>query len=143
MQSCPQTASADKLLNCTDLYRLVNIEQTANHRKRKKVYPGDIVVIKGQYEIIAETEELGMKIQQISLINFRNYQNLNLRIDGLVNVYGNNAQGKTNILESIFYSAFGMSHRTGNEDDLVVTSAAICSAAGVLSRIFMALISCG
>lgn len=64
-----------------------------------------------------------MKIQQISLINFRNYQNLNLRIDGLVNVfYGNNAQGKTNILESIFYSAFGMSHRTGNEDDLVKMS---------------------
>lgn len=61
-----------------------------------------------------------MKIQQISLINFRNYQNLNLRIEGLVNVfYGNNAQGKTNILESIFYSAFGMSHRTSNEDDLV------------------------
>ena len=61
-----------------------------------------------------------MKIQQIALINFRNYQNLNLRIDGLVNVfYGNNAQGKTNILESIFYSAFGMSHRTANEDDLV------------------------
>lgn len=64
-----------------------------------------------------------MKIQQISLINFRNYQNLNLQIDGLVNVfYGNNAQGKTNILESIFYSAFGMSHRTSNEDDLVKMS---------------------
>lgn len=64
-----------------------------------------------------------MKIRQISLINFRNYQKLNLRIDGLVNVfYGNNAQGKTNLLESIFYSAFGMSHRTGNEDDLMKMS---------------------
>lgn len=64
-----------------------------------------------------------MIIREISLINFRNYQKLNLRIDCLVNVfYGNNAQGKTNLLEGIFYSAFGMSHRTRNEDDLIKMS---------------------
>lgn len=32
--------------------------------------------------------------------------------------YGKNAQGKTNLLEAIFYAAFGMSHRTFQEDDL-------------------------
>lgn len=61
-----------------------------------------------------------MKIEQINLVNFRNYRDLKLNISGLVNVfYGNNAQGKTNLLESIFYAAFGLSHRTGNEEDLV------------------------
>ncbi|MDD4085163.1 MAG: DNA replication/repair protein RecF [Acholeplasmataceae bacterium] len=61
-----------------------------------------------------------MKIEQINLVNFRNYRDLKLNISGSVNVfYGNNAQGKTNLLESIFYAAFGLSHRTGNEEDLV------------------------
>ena len=37
----------------------------------------------------------------------------------MVNIlYGKNAQGKTNLLEAVFYAAFGMSHRTSQEDDL-------------------------
>lgn len=61
-----------------------------------------------------------MKVQNISLINFRNYQKLNVKTDGMVNIfYGNNAQGKTNLLECIYYAAFGMSHRTSTEDDLL------------------------
>lgn len=38
----------------------------------------------------------------------------------MINVfYGQNAQGKTNILEAIFYSSFGVSHRTSSEEDLL------------------------
>ncbi|MGE4588147.1 MAG: RNA-binding S4 domain-containing protein [Acidaminococcaceae bacterium] len=36
---------------------LVTLNQQPIKEKRKKVYPGDSVVIKGQYEIIVETEE--------------------------------------------------------------------------------------
>lgn len=37
----------------------------------------------------------------------------------MVNIfYGQNAQGKTNLLEAMFYAAFGMSHRTAQEDDM-------------------------
>lgn len=36
---------------------LVTLNQNAITEKRKKIYPGDVVVIKGQYEIIVETEE--------------------------------------------------------------------------------------
>ena len=36
---------------------LVTLNQQPIKEKRKKVYPGDIVVIKEQYEIIVETEE--------------------------------------------------------------------------------------
>ena len=36
---------------------LVTLNGQTIKEKRKKVYPGDVVVIKGQYEIIVETEE--------------------------------------------------------------------------------------
>lgn len=61
-----------------------------------------------------------MKINKIYAVNFRNYGDCNLDFSSMINVfYGQNAQGKTNILEAIFYSAFGMSHRTFTEEDLL------------------------
>lgn len=61
-----------------------------------------------------------MKINRIYAVNFRNYAACNLKFTSMINVfYGANAQGKTNILEAIFYSAFGFSHRTSSEDDLM------------------------
>lgn len=60
-----------------------------------------------------------MKIKGLYLHNFRNYGLCSLQFPGMVNIfYGKNAQGKTNLLEAIFYAAFGMSHRTFQEDDL-------------------------
>ena len=64
-----------------------------------------------------------MKINKIYAVNFRNYSSCNLDFSSMINVfYGQNAQGKTNILEAIFYSSFGMSHRTFMEDDLLKIS---------------------
>ena len=64
-----------------------------------------------------------MKINKIYAVNFRNYSFCNLDFSSMINVfYGQNAQGKTNILEAIFYSSFGMSHRTFTEDDLLKIS---------------------
>ena len=61
-----------------------------------------------------------MKVKGIYAVKFRNYSSCQLDIPSMINVfYGQNAQGKTNILEAIFYSSFGMSHRTSSEDDLV------------------------
>ncbi len=60
-----------------------------------------------------------MKIKGLYLHNFRNYCLCSLQFPAMVNIfYGKNAQGKTNLLEAIFYAAFGMSHRTFQEDDL-------------------------
>lgn len=60
-----------------------------------------------------------MKINGLYLHNFRNYQQCSLQFPAMVNIlYGKNAQGKTNLLEAVFYAAFGMSHRTWQEDDL-------------------------
>lgn len=61
-----------------------------------------------------------MKIRNISLMNYRNYDQLNIELGKDVNVFqGENAQGKTNILEAIYYCAFGRSHRTVKSKDLI------------------------
>ena len=61
-----------------------------------------------------------MRIDRLQLVNFRNYDHCTISFDKMVTVfYGKNGQGKTNILESIFYSAFGLSHRTNKEDEMV------------------------
>lgn len=61
-----------------------------------------------------------MYVKNISLLNYRNYESLNIQLIKNVNVFiGDNAQGKTNILESIYYSAFGKSHRTSKDKELI------------------------
>ena len=61
-----------------------------------------------------------MYIKNISLINFRNYESLQLNLSRNVNVFkGDNAQGKTNILEAVYYCAFAKSHRTSRDKELI------------------------
>lgn len=61
-----------------------------------------------------------MYIKYINLLNFRNYDELSIELNKNVNVIiGNNAQGKTNILESIYFSSIGKSHRTSKDKELV------------------------
>lgn len=61
-----------------------------------------------------------MYIKNLQLINFRNYENLVLEFSEGINVFiGNNAQGKTNILESIYYCSIGKSHRTNKDKELI------------------------
>lgn len=57
-----------------------------------------------------------MFLSEIFLVNFRNYSNLKLKFDKNINIFiGNNAQGKTNILESIYFLSITKSHRTNKE----------------------------
>jgi DNA replication and repair protein RecF len=54
------------------------------------------------------------------LKNYRNYSSLELNFDNKVNVFiGLNAQGKTNLMESIHVLAFAKSHRTTNDKELI------------------------
>ena len=60
-----------------------------------------------------------MNLTKINLINFRNYTKCNIKFNDRVNIFiGNNAQGKTNILESIYVLALTKSYRT-NYDDIL------------------------
>ena len=61
-----------------------------------------------------------MYIQKVKLENFRNYEKAEIEFDKNVNIiYGDNAQGKTNILEAIFVCSLGKSFRTNNEKELI------------------------
>lgn len=61
-----------------------------------------------------------MLITNLKLQNFRNYNKLNINFNNNINIlYGDNAQGKTNILESIFISSIGKSFRTNKDKELI------------------------
>ena len=61
-----------------------------------------------------------MKIKSLKLKNFRNYEFLQLDFDSSTNIfYGNNAQGKTNILEAVYLSGTTKSHRGIKDKDLI------------------------
>lgn len=61
-----------------------------------------------------------MFVKYINLINFRNYENISIELCEGTNVFiGDNAQGKTNILEALYYSSVGKSHRTNKDKELI------------------------
>lgn len=61
-----------------------------------------------------------MFISRLKLINFRNYSSLDIELHNKLNIFiGNNAQGKTNILESIYLTGFGKSFRTSKDKELI------------------------
>ena len=61
-----------------------------------------------------------MYIEKIKLSNFRNYIEQEIELDKNINIfYGNNAQGKTNIIEAIYLSAIGKSCRTSKDKELI------------------------
>lgn len=63
---------------------------------------------------------LKMYIDNLKIQNFRNYKYQEVNFENKINIfYGDNAQGKTNILESIFISSFGKSFRTNKEKELI------------------------
>lgn len=61
-----------------------------------------------------------MIVESLSLKNYRNYENLTLDFSDGINIfYGNNAQGKTNILEAVYMSGTTKSHRTSKDMELI------------------------
>lgn len=61
-----------------------------------------------------------MYVKKIELQNFRNYETLEAIFDPKVNVfYGENAQGKTNLLEGIYMTSMGKSFRTNKDRDMI------------------------
>ena len=61
-----------------------------------------------------------MKLTNLQLQNFRNYESVQLEFTEGVHVFiGENAQGKTNLMESIYALAMTKSHRTTNDKELI------------------------
>ncbi len=61
-----------------------------------------------------------MYIKSLTLKNFRNYEEQSLLFDEKTNIFlGNNAQGKTNLLESLYLFSMGKSFRTNQDLELI------------------------
>lgn len=61
-----------------------------------------------------------MYLKDINIRNFRNYKNLSVEfIDGINIIYGNNGQGKTNLLESLYVLGMTKSHRSYIDNNLI------------------------
>lgn len=61
-----------------------------------------------------------MYIKNIKIKDFRNYDELELEFNNKVNfILGQNAQGKTNLLESLYITSIGKSFRTGRDSEMI------------------------
>lgn len=68
-----------------------------------------------------------MYIQNLKLTNFRNYENQEINFINGINLFlGFNAQGKTNIIEAIYLSAFGKSYRTLKDAEVILFNKDFC-----------------
>ena len=74
-----------------------------------------------------------MYLSKIEVKNFRNYKKQKLKLCNTTNIFiGDNAQGKTNILESIYILALTKSHRLGFENNIIQNGYNSCSISGLL-----------
>ena len=90
----------------------VSVNGEIDTRRGRKLYGGML------YHLAEKKSKL--KIKSLKLKNFRNYELLNLEFDGSTNIfYGDNAQGKTNILEAVYLSGTTKSHRGSKDRDMI------------------------
>ena len=61
-----------------------------------------------------------MYIEKLKLKNYRNYNEIEVNFDKHINIiYGNNAEGKTNLLESIYMCSTSKSHKNSKENEII------------------------
>lgn len=65
-----------------------------------------------------------MWVKNLKIKNFRNYKEQEINFENGINIFfGENAQGKTNIIEAIYLSAIGKSFRTKKDKELILENA--------------------
>lgn len=76
-----------------------------------------------------------MKIEKLSLVDFRNFQKATISFHPNRTVFvGNNGQGKTNLLESIYFLSMGRSFRLKDDKDLIRENQEIAKIVGVFNQ---------
>lgn len=61
-----------------------------------------------------------MYVNRMRLVNYRNYEDVSLNFSPDINIlYGDNGQGKTNLLEAVFLMSRGYSHRASSTRELI------------------------
>lgn len=69
---------------------------------------------------MGRNDGVGMIVRSLELKEYRNYEHLNLQFDEGINIlYGENAQGKTNVLEAIYLGGTTKSHRGSKDREII------------------------
>ncbi|MBJ8350077.1 DNA replication/repair protein RecF [Streptococcus zalophi] len=77
-----------------------------------------------------------MQLESLKLLNFRNYTNANLDFSPHLNVFvGKNAQGKTNLIEAIYFLSLTRSHRAKSDKELIAFSQNHLNVSGNVNRL--------
>ncbi|MDR1013110.1 MAG: DNA replication/repair protein RecF [Lactobacillales bacterium] len=77
-----------------------------------------------------------MKITSLKLTNYRNYKTAHLSFNPDINLFlGANAQGKTNLLESLYVLALTRSHRTSKEKELICFREEVAKICGTVEKL--------
>lgn len=75
-----------------------------------------------------------MYLEQLELSNFRNYKKITLKLSPYINIfYGDNAQGKTNLLEAIYFLGLSKSQRTSDNSSLIRSENNTANVKGILN----------
>lgn len=76
-----------------------------------------------------------MRVQSLNLIHFRNYAEQHVTFSPRKNVFlGNNGQGKTNLLEALYFLSHARSHRTGTDRELIQAGQPFAAISAVLAN---------
>ncbi|RCW64578.1 DNA replication and repair protein RecF [Saliterribacillus persicus] len=76
-----------------------------------------------------------MFIKELKLKNYRNYDVMTIPFDDKINVIiGENAQGKTNLMEAIYVLAFTKSHRTSKDKELIQWDQEYATIEGIIEK---------
>lgn len=76
-----------------------------------------------------------MYLEELQLRNFRNYDSLKIKLNSNINIfYGNNAQGKTNLLESIYVLGLTKSHLLNLDENLIKDNQKSCKIKGIIRK---------
>ena len=76
-----------------------------------------------------------MQIQELKLLNFRNYNQLSVQFDKHLNIlYGENGSGKTNLIESIYVLALTRSFKQVNDKILIKNGTNLTRIEGIIQN---------
>lgn len=76
-----------------------------------------------------------MKLSSIKIVNFRNYEHENIEFSDSLNIiYGNNGEGKTNLVEAIYALSLTKSFRTNNDKNLIKNGELSTKIEGVVAK---------
>ena len=76
-----------------------------------------------------------MKLSSIKIVNFRNYEHEKIKFSDSLNIiYGNNGEGKTNLVEAIYVLSLTKSFRTNNDKNLIKNGEVSTKIEGVVTK---------